>query len=525
MPFDEFGLCKMLMAADDPERYFCASRSRGNFTLLLLRVSDLATRLKLDLGGGSLDDCGPLKLPAGCSSQGAAPVHGAVAGKHCKPAALLAPVVTMPWRLGPASVALESLRSQRASAAVSAALEAELEAAVLDALARSLEAEEGGSEGRSAVLDELWIAGAPARPSLEARARVRDEARAAHALQPPAAGRSLPVSLVLSGMMDQQDLDLALSLPVAAIYVYNLGGADNPGTGHRCAPGQSQAVDAWCGVPCAQLLFERFAPPAVVPEVTCEDVPNAGRSEGGYFRHAANHRRLRGEAARRVTIFANSNLRAHSAHNALRALLHSPRLLDTPICFMPPGAVEAVRELPRRGAQELTGEADIEAEVPPGTDELPRQGALLGRRLRNEWPETSEIGGGQRVVEAWRFSPNFTVTARPVCEPPSCVRDPTTGTVTLEYSVGAGNHTRRAEFNPAAPNTFAAWVRAHAPLPGDGTFAPYCWRGIFSATAASLRRRTAAEYAALQRELERGGANPEAAHFVERAALYLFASH
>ena len=74
----------------------------------------------------------------------------------------------------------------------------------------------------------------------------------------------------------------------------------------------------------------------------------------------------------------------------------------------------------------------------------------------------------------------------------------------------------------ARPRQLGEWLRTHAPGP-ETTAAPFCYRGVFMTTAAAIRRRPALQYEAMRIELTKG-ANPEAAHFVERAALYLFAS-
>ena len=75
----------------------------------------------------------------------------------------------------------------------------------------------------------------------------------------------------------------------------------------------------------------------------------------------------------------------------------------------------------------------------------------------------------------------------------------------------------------ALPNTVGQWLSKHAPLPGGKSASPACYRGAFRTHGEALRKRPRDDYREIMHQL-RLCSNPEASHFVERAALYLFAS-
>ena len=86
------------------------------------------------------------------------------------------------------------------------------------------------------------------------------------------------IVLVLGGMVNQKDLDLAGNMTASAhanLVLYNNDAGDR-----KCGEEGTQA-GVWCGQTCDELRLP--------PHTKCEDVPNMGRAEGAFFKYAGDH--------------------------------------------------------------------------------------------------------------------------------------------------------------------------------------------------------------------------------------------
>lgn len=90
-------------------------------------------------------------------------------------------------------------------------------------------------------------------------------------------------------------------------------------------------------------------------------------------------------------------------------------------------------------------------------------------------------------------------------------------------SSSSWGHERFQTIGAATPLGMGKWLRAHVPSTGP-TVAPFCFLGYVRTTAEAIRRRAREQYVHLLAELNKC-ANPEAAHYVERAMLHIFASY
>lgn len=210
----------------------------------------------------------------------------------------------------------------------------------------------------------------------------------------------------------------------------------------------------------------------------CVETPNLGRAEANFFRHAASEY----DALDGVLVFSGTTLSTHDRLAGVRKLLDGS---SEPAC-------RHVSESSR---------------LTPGT----------------------MLTCGVAVPECSMHNhANFTLSDPRGCLEcleggPRCAEGPSPGhVVECEVSYADDGEVRQFTIARAVPNHLAAWLHTHAPGPID-TRAPFCWRGFFRTTGAAVRRRPSAHYRAIHDHMIRH-VQPEEAWFIERAALYIFAS-
>ena len=281
---------------------------------------------------------------------------------------------------------------------------------------------------------------------------------------PTTVGRN--VTLVLGGMQNSADVRAALAIPgLSHLYLYN-----------NAADEQCTATDypgANCGMRCAQLIASAGAVPRGL-SMECIDRPNLGRGEAGFFKYVVDHyATMNGAVIFSQSTLSNSEGRLAPVTELVRTAYASGTATSgPPACSLTSDSLQTMCP-----GQLLTAGADWSIFRPTGRS-------------------------------CASCAPNPLVNTSDVC--------PTLCNVSLNgdrvfYNMGT-----------ATPPTMEAWLRTHAPGPNT-TVAPACYLGFARSNAQAIRMRSRAQYAAILEQLNKCP-NPEAAHFVERAMLYLFAS-
>ena len=282
--------------------------------------------------------------------------------------------------------------------------------------------------------------------------------------------------LVLGGMMNQHDLNLAGKMVEKAgahLIIYN----NDPGEkADDCAKGTTPGK--WCGQPCDKLDLPKGA--------TCTDVPNMGRAEAAFFQYVFDHYNV---LEGKQIIFSGSTVSAEFRNDIVPNLLNGPRNGDVvPRCF-----------LGEYHSQLTAWEVwwfGFTQKCEQGHGKNNNQWSSC------EWCRTNESAASGEVIEGTTFK---------------------TGPTPCKISYQDFNTDRPQVVCAAQPNTVGQWLLKHAPLPGGKSNSPACYRGAFRTHGQALLRRPRDDYREVMHQL-RLCSNPEASHFVERAALYLFAS-
>ena len=278
--------------------------------------------------------------------------------------------------------------------------------------------------------------------------------------------------LVLGGMMNQRDLDLAGNMTEKAganLVIYN----SDAGDAGDCSAGTTPG--AWCGQSCDALRLPKHA--------LCTDVPNMGRSEAAFFQYVFDHYNV---LEGKQVIFSGSTVGAEFRNEIVPSLLNGPANGDVvPRCFLgefhsPLSAWEVwwfgfTQKCQKRQSQ------------------------------NNGWSSCESCGNA--TTEGEEISGTTFKAGQTPCH----------------ISYLDFDKQRPQVVCAAEPNTVGQWLVKHAPLPGGETNSPACYRGAFRSHGDALVRRPRYEYQEAMHQL-RMCSNPEASHFVERAALYLFAS-
>jgi hypothetical protein len=280
--------------------------------------------------------------------------------------------------------------------------------------------------------------------------------------------------LVLGGMMNQHDLDLAAKMTEksgAYIAIYNNDAGDAADCSSGTTPGE------WCGQSCDKLTLPRHT--------VCTDVPNMGRAEASFFRYVYEHYNV---LAGKQIIFSGSTVGAEFRNEIVPNLLNGPVNGDfVPRCFLG----EYHSQLTDWGVWRF-GFTQKCADM-KGNDQW----------SSCEWCRTNQTVSGEEI-EGTSFTQNLTP-----CK--------------ISYFDQNNNKQRPQVVCAASPNNVGQWLSQHAPLPGGQSQSPACYRGAFRTHGEALLKRSRKEYQHVMHQLEKCS-NPEASHFVERAALYLFAS-
>ena len=280
--------------------------------------------------------------------------------------------------------------------------------------------------------------------------------------------------LVLGGMMNQRDLDRAGEMTQQAgadLVIYNNDAGDAAGCSNGTAPGE------WCGQSCDQLRLPT--------NTLCTDVPNMGRSEASFFRYVYEHY---DDLAGKQVVFSGSTVSAEYRDEIVPSLLNGPANGDVvPRCFL--GEFHSQLSTWAVWSFGFTRKC-------AGQGKNDRWSSCEWCRPANESAQEGEAIDGTTFHE---------------------------GPTPCKISYLDFDQQRPQVVCAARPNTVGAWLGEHAPSPGAKTDSPACYRGAFRSHGEALRKRSRDEYREIMNQL-RLCSNPEASHFVERAALYLFAS-
>ena len=280
--------------------------------------------------------------------------------------------------------------------------------------------------------------------------------------------------LVLGGMMNQRDLDRAGEMTQQAgadLVIYNNDAGDAAGCSNGTAPGE------WCGQSCDQLRLPT--------NTLCTDVPNMGRSEASFFRYVYEHY---DDLAGKQVVFSGSTVSAEYRDEIVPRLLNGPANGDVvPRCFLG----EFHSQLSTWAVWSFGFSRKC-----AGQGKNDRWSSCEWCRPANESAQEGEAIDGTTFHE---------------------------GPTPCKISYLDFDQQRPQVVCAARPNTVGAWLGEHAPSPGAKTDSPACYRGAFRSHGEALRKRSRDEYREIMNQL-RLCSNPEASHFVERAALYLFAS-
>ena len=280
--------------------------------------------------------------------------------------------------------------------------------------------------------------------------------------------------LVLGGMMNQRDLDRASEMTQQAgadLVIYNNDAGDAAGCSSGTAPGE------WCGQSCDKLRLPT--------NTLCTDVTNMGRSEASFFRYVYEHY---DDLAGKQVVFSGSTVSAEYRDEIVPSLLNGPANGDVvPRCFL--GKFHS--QLSTWGVWSF------------GFTQKCAGHGKNGKWASCEWcrPANESAHEGE-AIDGTTF-----------------VEGPTPCNISyLDF-----NKQRPQVVCAAQPNTVGPWLAEHAPSPGHNTDSPACYRGAFRSHGEALMKRPRDDYRKVMRQLQKCS-NPEASHFVERAALYLFAS-
>ena len=280
--------------------------------------------------------------------------------------------------------------------------------------------------------------------------------------------------LVLGGMMNQRDLDRAGQMTAKAgadLVIYNNDAGDAAGCSGGTTPGE------WCGQSCGQLRLPGNA--------RCTDVPNMGRSEASFFRYVYDHYDQLGG---KQVVFSGSTVGAEFRSEIVPSLLNGPANGDVaPRCFLG----EYHSQLSTWGVWSFGFTQKCQA----GHGENSKWASCA-------WCQASDVAREGETIEGTTFAH---------------------GPTPCNISYLDLDKQRPQVVCAAEPNTVGQWLVKHAPLPGGETNSPACYRGAFRSHGEALTRRPRDDYRAAMLQLQQCS-NPEASHFVERAALYLFAS-
>jgi hypothetical protein len=280
--------------------------------------------------------------------------------------------------------------------------------------------------------------------------------------------------LVLGGMMNQRDLDRAGEMTQQAgadLVIYNNDAGAAAGCSSGTAPGE------WCGQSCDKLRLPTNA--------LCKDVPNMGRSEASFFRYVYDHY---DELAGKQVVFSGSTVGAEFRNEIVPSLLNGPANGDVvPRCFL--------------------GEFHSQLST-WGVWSFGFTQKCVGHGKNDKWSSCE-----------WCRPANESAREGEAVEGTTFVEGPTPCKISyLDF-----DKQRPQVVCAAQPNTVGPWLAEHAPSPGGKTDSPACYRGAFRSHGEALMKRPRDDYRKVMRQLQRCS-NPEASHFVERAALYLFAS-
>ena len=288
-------------------------------------------------------------------------------------------------------------------------------------------------------------------------------------------GKHNQTVLVLGGMMNQHDLNLAANMVEKAgahLVIYNNDAGDSADCEKGTSPGE------WCGQSCDNLQLPEGA--------ICTDVPNMGRSEASFFRYVYDHYNV---LEGKHVIFSGSTVGAEFRNTVVPNLLNGPGNGDVvPRCFL--GEYHS-----QLTSWEVWGF---------GFTQKCQQGLGMNNDQWSscEWCRTNETATGGELIDGTLFKE---------------------GPTPCKISYEDLNKQRPQVVCAASPDTVGQWLNKHAPSPGGKSNSPACYRGAFRTHGEALLKRSREEYQAVRHQLEKCS-NPEASHFVERAALYLFAS-
>jgi hypothetical protein len=281
--------------------------------------------------------------------------------------------------------------------------------------------------------------------------------------------------LVLGGMMNQRDLDLAGDMTEkvgARLVMYN----NDAGEAAHCSSGTTPGE--WCGQSCDKLRLPKGA--------VCTDVPNMGRSEAAFFHYVYDHY---AHLSGKQIVFSGSTVGAEFRNDIVPDLLNGPANGDVvPRCFTS-----------AYGARPLTTPEVWRFGFTQKCEEGIGENTPLSSCA---WCRANESAKEDEVIDGTTFEK---------------------GAIACKISYEDFNIQRPQVVCAAEPNTVGQWLMKHAPSPGEGTDSPACFRGAFRTHGDALRKRARNDYGHLMHQLKMCS-NPEASHFVERAALYLFAS-
>jgi hypothetical protein len=281
--------------------------------------------------------------------------------------------------------------------------------------------------------------------------------------------------LVLGGMVNQHDLDLAGEMVEKAgahLVIYNNDAGESADCSKGTTPGK------WCGQACDKLDLPKGA--------LCTDVPNMGRSEAAFFQYVFDHYNV---LEGKQIVFSGSTVGAEFRNHIVPNLLNGPNNGDVvPRCF-----------LGEYHSQLTAWEVwwfGFTQKCEQGHGKNNNQWSSC------EWCRANESATSGEDIEGTSFKD---------------------GPMPCKISYQDFNTQRPQVVCAALPNTVGQWLLKHAPLPGGKSNSPACYRGAFRTHGQALLRRPRDDYREVMHQL-RLCSNPEASHFVERAALYLFAS-
>jgi hypothetical protein len=324
------------------------------------------------------------------------------------------------------------------------------------------------------------------------------------------------VHLVLGGMMNQADVELALRMPrITHLWLYN----NAVPAGHECSSVAKPGV--WCGAPCKRINTTNARAGLLV---NCVDRPNLGRGEAGLFQHVVDQYDSLDDG---VVVFSQSTLGNEVGSGVLRkhwvqSLIEETSNTTRPSCACTEHASAFDAQTHPAAWKSSHGPLRL---VLSGSDARCTlcPGQLLSAVTREGDPSfTLTLNGNGESAWAGQCAscePNPNATTDRCASGGSCSSE----VCAVQYPGLDPTHPRHQSVGRAEPaGSMAAWLATHAPGPLS-TVAPYCLLGLARTSGEYIRRRPREHYANVLAQLERD-ANPEASHYIERAMLYLFAS-